>query len=319
MKLNGLMKIFKGSMRNLLTIGLIVISIILVIKNFYIIEHFCIAGVIGDCTTKTKNEINDITNHLSNIDNSVKQVIDQSCSETQIASNTVNIIGSDVRNTTINQKNVIKNICALKSIFDSNIDTKIKDEVAATIVSHAESTGALLGGSPADSENIQNSINNRTTYINNSQLLNSVKKCINQLDIENVVNIIGSRASGLEIVQLNEYFKECLAQDENSVKLSQDMEAKFDKNFDATAKAQGGDVLKSFGEMWKNIIGAITGNIGFWIIIGIVAIVLGYYYFTGTGGDGDGEGDEEAINRFLTQQKLYQDLIKTENPNKNIS
>lgn len=277
LKINEIMKIFKGNIRNFFTLGLIVIIIFLFIKNFYIIENFCVFGVIGECTTETKVEINDITNYLSDIDNSVKQVIDQSCSENQLASNVVNIIGSDVRNTSINQKNIIKNMCALKSIFNSDIDTKIKDEVAATMVSFAESTGGLLGGSPGSSEAIQNSMNNRNTYIDNSNQLNSVKKCVNQLDIENVVNIIGSKASGLEIVQLNEYFKECLAIDENTVKLSQDMDAKFDKNFDASAKAQGGDFIKSIGEMFSNIIGTFTENTGFWIVVGVV--ILGYFYF----------------------------------------
>jgi len=119
--------------QTIITSLLIISAIYLIFLNMTVIEKFCIGGVVGtDCRTTTQNEIQDITKDLTSIDNSVNKVIQQSCVQKQVASNTLHISGSTINNTNISQQNIIKNVCSLQSIFQSDIKSKTQDEIAAT-------------------------------------------------------------------------------------------------------------------------------------------------------------------------------------------
>ena len=261
--------------QTIITSLLIISAIYLIFLNMTVIEKFCIGGVVGtDCRTTTQNEIQDITKDLTSIDNSVNKVIQQSCVQKQVASNTLHISGSTINNTNISQQNIIKNVCSLQSIFQSDIKSKTQDEIAATVVAHAKSTGSLLGGAPASSRSIHKSLLQSKKYINNKQLLNSIKKCVNNLDLNNLLTITNSNISGAAFIQVNEHFKKCLASDKNTVKLSQDMEKKIDKMIESSTEAQGGDVVKSVGDALSDVIESIVGDPQlFWIIVGGVGIL----------------------------------------------
>jgi hypothetical protein len=225
-------------------------------------------------------------------DNSIKQVIQQSCIDTTSASNVTNIIGSSVRNTNINQQNIIKNMCALKSVFTSDISSDLKNQVAAAIASHAEATGTLLGGAPASTDTIQSSIDNRTSYVDNSQTLNSIKTCMNNLSIENIINIIGSDVSGSNLQQLNDQFKECLASDINTAELAQKMDVSRTVSFDSSSSAAGGDVFKSLGQLFQ-------GMSTWFIVIGVVLVVflIGSFMF------GSSDNGSQVLNNAINKMQ----------------
>ncbi len=253
--------------------------------------------------TSIKTEINDISNQLSNIDNSIKQTIEQSCTDTTNANNIINIIGSSVRNTDINQQNIIKNMCALKSVFDSDVSSEVKNELAATIATHAEATGGLIGATATSTETIQNSIDNRATYIDNSQVLNSIKTCMNNLSLENIVNIVGSDVSGLGINQINDQFKECLASDVSTSDLAQKMDSKRDVQSESTSKATGGNIITSIGQAVSSIITAATAAIGIipMIIAGVaIVFIIGLFMFGSS--DNGSQVLMSAVDRMPIQQ-----------------
>lgn len=228
-------------------------------------EHFCAFGVIGDCTTKAKNEVTDIAEQLTKIDNSIKTSIDESCTSTGTQSNVINVINSTLRNASINQKNVLKNICSLKSVLDSKVSADAQNKVLAAVVQHAESKGALIGGSPASSEDVTTSISKTSNYIDNSQVLAIAKKCILGIDQQNIANIIGSDVSNTDFNQANDSFMQCLASDSNTANIAATGKNNAELDAKQDAKATGGDIFASLA--------SIT-TVSIYVIIGISVVCI---------------------------------------------
>jgi hypothetical protein len=271
----------KQSFKNWVIIVVVVIFLILAFPNIFRtrmqyeeIEDFCAFGVIGDCKSTTTNSVEDITTNLTQIDNSIKQVIDQSCLSTGNGSNVINIINSKLNNSSIAQKNVLKNVCALQSTFNSNLTAATKNTVAATIAQHAKTTGTLFGGGPADSNNIQRSIDENKNFINNSQVLNSVKKCVMNINVENIANIIGSDVSNSNFNQANDAFMECMANDNVTSSVAAEGKTAKETNSNQQGTSDGGDIFKSISGNTTSIIISIIAFVLCSSIIGIVSIML---------------------------------------------
>jgi hypothetical protein len=272
----------KHTFKNWIVIVLAIIFLVLVFPKVFRtrsqyeeIEDFCAFGVIGDCKTTTTNTVEDITTNLTQIDNSIKQSIDQSCSSTGSASNVMNIINSKLNSASINQKNVLKNVCSLQSSFSSNVSAEAQNKVAATIAQHAKSTGTLIGGAPADSNNIQRSITDNKTFIDNSQVLNSVKRCVMNISAENIANIIGSDVSNSNFNQANDSFMQCLANDNVTANIAAEGKTAKDTQTNQDAAAEGGDFLKSISGIFsQNTTSMVTSIIAFVLCSSIIAIAL---------------------------------------------
>jgi predicted PurR-regulated permease PerM len=261
----------KSIRRTLLALLFIVIIITYVLSLF---DPFCVLGIIGDCTTKSTSTVVDITNTLSSIDNSIRQAINQSCEVTADANNIINILDSSLNNVSISQQNIIKNICALQSSFSSNVDAESQKKVAAAIAQHAVSKGAFLG-SPSNSETVTESINNSSTFINNSQLLESVKKCVMNMELNNIINILNSSVTNSSIEQINNQFFECLASDANTAEIASKAREEYAKQIDQTADASGANVAQDIFNGISSIFGSL--NI-FFVVLGLAVIVFIYYF-----------------------------------------
>ena len=226
-------------------------------------EHFCAFGIIGDCNTVAKNEVTNISNQLSSIDNSIKTSIDENCTSTGKQSNVINIINSTLRNASLNQQNVLKNVCSLQSVLDSNVNADAQNRVLAAIAQNAESKGALIGGSPASSETVTNAISNTSNYINNGQVLDIVKNCVLQIDQQNIANVIGSDLSNTDFNQANDSFMECLASDSNTSNIAATGKNNAELEANQTTKATGGDIFASLASM---------GTLWIYIAVGVVVL-----------------------------------------------
>jgi hypothetical protein len=259
--------LFKINRETKIFIGIIILLVIIgaIVKST---EPFCAFGIIGDCTTEAKTEVVDITEQLQSIDQSIRQKIDQSCLSANSASNIINVIDSTLVNADISQQNILKNICALKSAFEADVNTEAQNKVAAVIAQHAKSTGGFLGA-PANSESVTKSITDSKTFIDNSMVLESVKRCMNQVQFENVVNIINSSVTNTSIKQLNDQFFECLASDINTAQLAAEAKAESDKQIQQSAEAEGNDLIKSLFQ-----------GIGMWFIIPIAIVAIFFLFFS---------------------------------------
>jgi hypothetical protein len=166
----------------------------------------------GSGKSESSNSVKDITNQLTSISNSVSKSISENCGGNTNQSNTINIINSSVSNLTANQKNVAKNICALQSAISTKVDVDSQNKVLAAVAATAKATGGSLLGGDAKSTNTTDIQKNSSTYINNSEVLNIVKSCINNVNQENILNIIGSKVNNSEFNQANDAFSSCLLQ-----------------------------------------------------------------------------------------------------------
>ena len=98
--------LFKINRETKIFIGIIVLLVIIgaIVKST---EPFCAFGI-GDCTSRAETKVVDITEQIQNIDQSIKQKIDQQCLIANTATNQLNILDSVVTNLNVEQKNIIK-------------------------------------------------------------------------------------------------------------------------------------------------------------------------------------------------------------------
>jgi hypothetical protein len=206
----------------------------------------CILGM-GDCNTETSTNISDITNNDTEINNSIKNKINQDCNQLMTQSNTINIIGSNVKKLTAKQKNSVQSMCIMKSILTSQVSADVTNKLLDKIKSNVETTGALVG-SPASNKTVVQKLTNNKVKIDNSKFNEISKKCIIDLKQVNLLNIIGSNVEDTTTDQANEAFLKCLSAHSDDTKIDASALSDTTQETDNTSKTQGGDVAKSVGE-----------------------------------------------------------------------
>lgn len=201
--------------------------------------------------TKSTNKVTDLSTTLMDIDNSLKNAIQSSCTNNNNQSNVINVINSKIRNVTAAQKNVAKNLCSLKAVFSDTVDNDLQGKIASGIVQTAESTGTngLLTGA-AVSENIVTSIKKTDINVDNGRDLKAVKDCINRINQSNIVNFINSDIAGSDFKQLNNSFSKCLQSLGIDTAIESNIKTDTSLDVDQEAESKGGDMfasLASFG------------------------------------------------------------------------
>ena len=93
----------------------------------------CFPFLGGDCDTKTTTDITDISSTNTDINNSIRNVINQNCNQTTLQDNIINIIGSNVSKLTAIQKNSLQGTCIMQSILKSSTDTTVVDKLLEAI------------------------------------------------------------------------------------------------------------------------------------------------------------------------------------------
>jgi hypothetical protein len=206
----------------------------------------CIFGQ-GDCNSETTTDITNITSNNTEIDNSIRNRINQDCNVAISQSNTANIIGSKVKKLTVSQNNSVQSLCVMRSILKNNISTEVTNKLLDEIKNNVSTTGALLGA-PAYNKTIMKNFTDNSTKINNSKFNDITKRCILGLSQDNILNIIGSEVEDSTIDQANKAFLECLSEHSDDTLVTFESLNDTQKKNDNTTTAQGGDLLKSAGE-----------------------------------------------------------------------
>ena len=240
-------------------------------------EHFCMFGAIGDCTVSSSSETIDITDTVTNIDNSIKNKVDQNCNSTQSANNVINIINTKMKDSSLSQQNTVKNLCVLQSALDSSISNNIQQKVLDTIKENLEAKGSVLG-SPASTNSVSQRLIKSKTDIDNSKFNEVAKNCILNIQAENIANIIGSDIEHSGFNQVNDSFLQCLSEHSDITKITTDDIKETELGKDTVDKSSGGNLIESIGNAISSIIGSITGIVlspltGSGIVIGIIIFI----------------------------------------------
>lgn len=167
----------------------------------------------GNGTPDTKNTVKKTTKFDLDIDQSLRNKIDQECSQLTSQSNLAQIVGSNVKNLTINQDNVAKNLCRMQTAIESARDAKQEQDILNQISQAAETEGGFPG-TGGDAENITDIYNHLKSTVDQSEINELTKKCIMEIDQKNVVQIFGSNVQDSTINQVNDGFNECIQSDE---------------------------------------------------------------------------------------------------------
>ena len=211
----------------------------------------CFLGM-GECTSTNKVDISDITNNDTNIDNSIKNIINQNCTMSGNQSNTINIVGSTVKKLSATQKNSLDSMCIMQSILSSKVSSDVTNKLLDKVKENLETTGAVLG-SPSSNETISKKLTTNKTNVNNSKFNEISKNCIMSIDQKNLLNIIGSNVEDTTTDQANAGFLKCMSQHSDDTGISAAALSDTKNESDITSKAAGGDVGKSVGEAAKGI------------------------------------------------------------------
>ena len=244
----------------------------------------CIFGQ-GDCTTKNTTDISDITKNNTEIDNSIKNRINQDCSASAMQSNTINIIGSNVKKLSATQKNSLESMCILQSILKSTTNAEVVNNLMNKVKENLKSEGALLG-SPASNETVIKRMTENTSKVNNSKFNEVAKNCIMNTKQSNLLNIIGSNVEDTTTDQANAAFLKCLSQHSDDTGIDAKALSDTKQETDTTKSAAGGDLGKSVGAAAEGVgkgvksagegVGAAAKGVGEGIGAGIGGIVSAY-------------------------------------------
>lgn len=232
----------------------------------------------GSGAAETTNKVTNISEQLMQIDNSIKQSIEQNCSQSGKQSNVINVINSKLQNATLNQKNAMKNLCALQASFDNSVSQEAQNKIAATVAQHAAATGGGLMGGDAKATNVSETYNKSQTFINNSQVLNAVKNCVMRIEQSNIANIINSDVSNTSFTQANDSFSSCLQTMGVKSEIESKAAADTETTVDQTASAAGGSLLGPSGAS-----SASLGSFAVPLIISIIVsclLSIAYFMFT---------------------------------------
>jgi hypothetical protein len=157
----------------------------------------------------SENKVENITKTLMDVDTSIKQNIEEDCISQNIQQNVINIISTKLRGSTLFQQNQLETLCSLQAAFKNNVNTNVQNKIAAALQQAAKSQG----GSPLEGDKLSRNIvkltNDTKTIINASQTLNSVKKCVLNIDQRNIINLINSDVDSSEFNQVNNSLKQC--------------------------------------------------------------------------------------------------------------
>jgi hypothetical protein len=220
----------------------------------------CIFGQ-GDCQTHTSTDISDITNNDTNINNSIKNLINQNCNTDTLQSNTINIIGSNVKKLSATQKNSIESMCILQTVLKSNVSSSVIDNLLNKLKNNVETSGALLG-SPASNDTIVKKLTSNKSTVDNSKFNQVSKNCILGAKQSNLLNIIGSNVEDTTTDQANTAFLKCLSQHSDDTGITASDLSDTKNETDNTTKTQGGDIAKSAGEAISTAAQGIGKGIG---------------------------------------------------------
>ena len=199
----------------------------------------------GQGSAETTNKFTSITASLMNVDNSIKQNINEECLSQDSQKNIINIINTKIKNATFAQKNQLENLCSLQAAFKANVNSNIQNQIADAITQAAKSEGGGPMGGNAASTNISTIVKENSTTINNSQVLDVVKKCIMNIDQSNIINLINSDIDSGNFDQVNTDFKKCLMSFESTSEIVSKAAAESKTEAKQTAEAKGGDPMAS--------------------------------------------------------------------------
>jgi hypothetical protein len=211
----------------------------------------CFLGL-GDCDSVSKVDISDITENNLEINNSIKNIINQNCKTIASQSNVINVIGSKVVRLNASQKNSFEGHCIMQSILSSDVDSSVQDKLIEKIKNNLETSGGLLG-SPAKNDTVADTIKKNKTSIDNSQFNQITKDCLLNIDQENLLNIIGSEVEDSKFDQVNDLFLKCLSEHSNVTKVSSDFLQDTQQEKALSSTTESGDVGGSLGKAVKGL------------------------------------------------------------------
>lgn len=234
----------------------------------------CVFGLVGDCNTKNNTNVENVTTNDSAVITKIKNKISQNCNtSSSSSSNTINIIGSKIKNFNSTQKNSVETLCKLQSILSADIGNNEEQKVLNAIKENLKSKGTLLGSS-AENSSVSKNITNNSSSVETEKFNEISKDCILGIKQSNVINIIAAEVEDSNIDQVNLAYLKCMSahSDDTKIERKDINDTKTLKELEADAK--GSNPLKDITDLIGNVIDTVFGGSQMSMFATILIIVL---------------------------------------------
>ncbi len=169
-----------------------------------------VAGLIGAIGgPKSKSTVTKITAKDLNLDQASFNVIKQACASSSTGQNVFEGSNLNISNSTINQTNIIENLCILQTAIKQSRSGGINSNVIEKINQDLKAEGGLPG-TGGHSEAIQNLYTRLSINTNQKTVLDVTGNCILNQDARNIISLDDSYIYDSDISQMNRAFADCL-------------------------------------------------------------------------------------------------------------
>lgn len=255
-------------------------------------------------STITETRLNNTTD--LNVDQSIRNQINQQCSTSSIQNNLIQLVGSNVRNLQTNQENAITNLCQLQTAINLTKDSETQNDLLNTLSSKLSTEGglALSGIENKDISDIQNIMRGN---LDQSTVNMINKQCLMDQKQSNIIQIFGSDIQGANIDQINNNFVECLMQNEEVTKLTADFKVKSATEKQTESDTKGFNPLRDLSNMLSGIFN--IGNnpaviISSIVILLIICIIASIFLSSGFDSSGSFKPQNLAMNANILKSRI---------------
>jgi hypothetical protein len=166
----------------------------------------------GASASRSTMKVQELNESNLGVDNSTFNDIKNTCESSQTQSNVLNIIGSEVTKLNTDQRNLLKNMCMLKTAIEKNIDSGNETKIASLLKAQVEANAvAGIGAAVSETSTDIDKKNIVNTEIDNKTINSAMLGCLNEQDQSNVINIVGSRVTDSSLNQANDAIIECIS------------------------------------------------------------------------------------------------------------
>lgn len=184
------------------------------------------------------SSIKKVTAKDLSLDQSSFTTIKQSCSASASGTNILQGSNLKIRNTSINQRNILESLCILQTAVKKSRAGELSSNVVESIAQNVQQKGGVPGTN-GDSTALQELYNELKYKVDQKTIEDITGDCILKQNVSNIINLTNSSIFDSDINQLNTAFADCLMKNSVVDKVSSNFKEKYKAEMEADILSSG--------------------------------------------------------------------------------
>jgi hypothetical protein len=159
---------------------------------------------------KTVSQIDYINLFIDEIDENIKQLIQENCISATSSSNMEASPDSNIENISTEQQNILTNLCILQTILQNTTNEEKVTSIITKLIDEMDSGGKNFLGTSTETNAIVDAYNKFKNDMDANTLSGLVKDCILSQDQENIRSIMANSVEDTSFTQLSNNIAECI-------------------------------------------------------------------------------------------------------------